>query len=65
MLKVENDDKNLDVLSILVRCKNCGNTWTIQIGNGGIAPQSVTRCYRCLAKEAEERERKQGVSDER
>ena len=67
MMKVINDKKDsLDVLSITVRCKFCGNTWPIQIGDSGIAPQHVTSCYRCLAREADERERarRQGVSDE-
>lgn len=59
----ENEDQ-VDVLNITLRCRVCGNTWKLDLGRDLTAPESILNCYRCLARKADE-VRKQGTNDER
>jgi hypothetical protein len=60
MIYVVNEKEDIDVLSVHLRCRKCGNQWYAQIGTDGIIPDSVTNCFRCLAKTSEERARASG-----
>jgi hypothetical protein len=59
----ENEDQ-VDVLNLTLRCRECGNTWRVELGRNLTAPENILSCYRCLARKAGGFAR-QGVNDER
>jgi hypothetical protein len=69
MIYVINEQKNeLDVLSLNLRCRECGNIWSVQLGRDLTCPEHIMSCYRCLAKTSAEhqqahRKEELGVND--
>lgn len=52
----ENEDQ-IEILSVTIRCTECGNVWQCQLGRDLTAPEGILQCYRCAAREAAEQER--------
>ena len=49
--------EDIDVLSVSLRCRRCGNQWSAQLGIDGVVPEHILGCYRCLARESAERQK--------
>ena len=65
-MQVINDNQNISVITIGVRCKVCGNRFIIDVPDSGEIPDHITNCYRCLAEQSRnqnQKKYKQGVCD--
>lgn len=54
---VVNEKKDVDVLSVILRCRKCGNQWKTGIGASGEVSGAYESCFKCLAKESEKKAR--------
>lgn len=54
-IKIINPNKNIDILNCYIRCNKCGAQWRVDIGNDNIIPSEILSCFRCLARESEDK----------